>query len=390
MSLLLMLALAIFLVQLLTFIHIALGLKTMEQLYRIPELDNHASASAPRVSVIIPACNEAETIEPALRRLLSQRYQNLEVIVVNDRSTDATGEILRRIQKESARGFELLEITELPEGWLGKANALQRGAEKATGEILLFTDADVDMEPTTIARAVQVLQSRQLDHLTLLFEHIGGNWLLNALILDSACGLLAMFRPWKAADPASGFAFGVGAFNMVRAVAYQAVGGHGRIRMQPIDDLMLGRELKAHGFRQLCMLGQHQVRVCWYPTVTAMIDGLMKNVFSVLHYRVWLALVVAVLILVGTIGPVAAVFGTSGLVQLICAAIVLTRLAGLLGMAMFYNMGPGAAMGGLVSPLLSSYIVLRAMVLVTGNSGIYWRNSYYPLKELKKCKPVIF
>lgn len=390
MTLLLILALAIFLLQLFTFVDIALGLKKMGWLYRQAELEHHDPASAPRVSVIVPACNEAETIKPALKRLLAQKYQNLEVIVVNDRSTDGTADVIREIRQESDRDFKLLEITALPEGWLGKANALQAGADKATGEILLFTDADVEMEPTTISRAVQVMESRKIDHLTLIFQHLGGNWLLNAMILDSALGLLAMFKPWKAADPASSFAFGVGAFNMVRSSAYRAIGGHSRIRMQPIDDLMLGRELKAHGFRQLCMLGEQQVRVCWYPSVPAMIDGLMKNVFSVLHYRVWLAVLVAVLILVGTVVPVAAIFFTSGVVQLVFAAVVLTRVIGLLGTARFYRMGPGAALGGLISPFLSVYIVLRAMVLVTRNSGIYWRNSFYPLEELKKCKPVLF
>lgn len=390
MSLILILALGIFLVQLFTFVHIALGLKKMEQLHLVAELENYNSPAAPRVSVIVPACNEAETIEPALRRILNQRYRNLEIIVVNDRSTDTTAEVVREIQTKSDRSFEVLEIGELPAGWLGKANALQVGAEKASGDILLFTDADVEMEPTTIARAVQVLESRKIDHLSLIFQHTDGNWLLNAMIVDSACGLLAMFKPWKAGDQSSSFAFGVGAFNMVRSAAYHAIGGHSRIRMQPIDDLMLGRELKAHGFRQLCMLGQRLVRVCWYPTVTAMIDGLMKNVFSVLHYRAWLAVLVSVLIMIGTILPVAALFFTSGIVQLIFAATVLTRVIGLLVTAGFYNMGPGVALGGLVSPFLSSYIVLRAMVLVTRNSGIYWRNSYYPLDELKKCKPVIF
>ncbi|WP_136796065.1 glycosyltransferase [Desulfosediminicola ganghwensis] len=390
MSLLLILACAIFLVQLFTFVHITLGLRTMEQLHRMVLLKNYNSLSAPKVSVIVPACNEAETIRPALKRLLAQQYQNLEIIVVNDRSTDRTSEIVREIQKECRRDFELLEITELPDGWLGKANALQVGAEKASGEILLFTDADVEMEPTTIARAVQVLESRKIDHLSLIFQHIGGNWLLNALILDSACGLLAMFKPWKAGDRSSSFGFGVGAFNMVRSTAYRAVGGHSRIRMQPIDDLMLGKELKANGFRQLCMLGRQQVMVCWYPSVKAMVDGLMKNVFSVLHYRAWLAVVVAVLIFVGTLLPVAAIFFTSGVVQLVFTAAVLTRIIGLLVTAGMYNMGPGVALGGLISPFLSIYIVLRAMVLVTRDSGIYWRNSYYPLDELKKSKPVIF
>jgi hypothetical protein len=146
----------------------------------------------------------------------------------------------------------------------GRTVALKLGAKSGSGEILLFTDADIEMEKNTISRAVAAMEGQRLDHLSLIFQTVGGNWLLNGMVLDAAIGLLALFRPWKAQDGKSSHFMGVGAFNMVRTSAYRAVGGHDGIRMHPIDDIMLGKIIKEQGFRQMCLLGQPLVRVCWY------------------------------------------------------------------------------------------------------------------------------
>ncbi|MCI5159154.1 MAG: glycosyltransferase family 2 protein, partial [Candidatus Electrothrix sp. AUS1_2] len=138
----------------------------MERLEKIPPLEGD---KPPSVSVIIPACNEEQELETALTSVLSLDYPNLEIIVLDDRSTDATPQILDRMASQHPR-LRVIHITELPAGWLGKNHALHLGAARATGEYLLFTDADVHYTPDTLRRAVARMETRTLDHLSLIFR----------------------------------------------------------------------------------------------------------------------------------------------------------------------------------------------------------------------------
>lgn len=386
MSLLFFLSCSILLVHIWTLADIGQGL------FRMKSLKNEAvnlPPRPPRVSVIVPACNEADTIEPALLSLLEQDYPNLEVIVVNDRSTDETGAVLAKLQDANAKPFQIITVTELPEGWLGKSNGLQKGADYATGEILLFTDADVEMETTVISRAVTVFEASGLDHLSLIFQAVGGGWLLNGMILDAGSGLLAMFKPWKVSDAGSNRFMGVGAFNMVRAEVYRKIGGHSTFCMHPIDDIMLGKTIKENNYKQACLLGLPLVRVPWYATPSQMVEGLMKNVFSVLHYRVWLALIAIMMIFILTILPVLGLLLTSGNVQLLFGTSVVIRLGGLAIGARLCAMQPATILGGLIAPLMSIYIIARAVYFTLRNRGLYWRGTFYHLKELRKSKRLL-
>ena len=381
------LALAILIFHLLSLTDIGRGLLKM---IRLSEIAPDPPDPAPRVSIIVPACNEELTIKPALQTLLAQDYPNLEIIVVNDRSTDGTRALLEELQRECTTPFTLLNISDLPAGWLGKSHALQMGAEQATGDILLFTDADIEMEKTTLSRAVTLLESERRDHLCLIFQALGGNWLLDGMILDAASGLLALFRPWRAGDERSRYFMGVGAFNMVRTSAYFAVGGHRTIAMHPIDDILLGKILKEQGFRQLCVLGKPLVTVRWYPTAAAMITGLMKNVFSVVHYRLTLAVVGMLAIAVTALLPPVGLILATGTAQLLFGAVVCLRLAALAVGAKLSGMPFTAAVGGLLAPAISIYIIGRSAYATLKNGGITWRGSRYPLSDLRKSRPLFF
>ena len=129
----------------------------------LTKIDSSDPPDWPMVSVIVPACNEADKFESAARTLLAQDYANLEIILVDDRSTDSTGQIADRLADSDPR-VRVLHITELPDGWLGKVHALDRGLAQCSGEIVLFTDADVHHRSDTIRRAVAFMQSEKLDH----------------------------------------------------------------------------------------------------------------------------------------------------------------------------------------------------------------------------------
>jgi len=226
-------------------IELTLGNRSIKFLRDLP---SPAEPPSQRVSIIIAARNEERNVEEALRSILRQDDANLEVIAVDDRSTDRTGAILDRLAGADPR-LRIVHLKELPPGWLGKNYALDRGAEQASGDLLLFTDADVVMQPSTVSRAVGYSLEHQIDHLA-----IAPDIKMPGVLLKLFAGAFAIFfslyaRPWKASDPRSKRYVGIGAFNLVRKDVYRAVGGHQAIAMRPDDDLKLGKLVKRNGYR---------------------------------------------------------------------------------------------------------------------------------------------
>ena len=346
-------------------------------------------ADAPLVSIIIPACNEEKNIEKSLLSILDQDYENIEIIVVNDRSTDHTMEVLKKLNESFPR-ILIHEITELPKGWMGKSHALFTGAALAKGKYLIFTDADVVLEKTTVTKAVGYVLNNQLDHLTLIFKNMTSGWLLNSLILDSAIGLMVVFRPWLAKKKNKRWFVGIGAFNMVRREAYYEIGGHEAIKMHPVDDMMLGKTIKQHGFSQDCLLAYDFVVIPWYDSVRAMINGLEKNMFAVLHYRVALVPVALLLIIVPSILPVwGAVFG--GIyVQMVCLLTMGIRLFTFFQGLRLQGLPQWYLPGCIITPYISCYIILKSAFVTLKNRGIVWRGQHYALAELRKTTPFLY
>ncbi len=225
-------------------LQLALGRRHRRDLRDIPPPD-----AFPLVSIIIPARNEERNLREALQSVLTQDYPNREIIVVDDRSTDRTGAILEEMTARQS-GLKLLRVTRLPQGWLGKNHALHLGAAEARGEYLLFTDADVVMAPSALARAVGYMRKEGLDQLA-----VGPVVTMRGQVLNCFAGAFMVFftlyaRPWKVRDPKSSSHIGIGAFNLVRSEAYRAVGGHEAIAMRPDDDMKLGKLIKKKGFLQ--------------------------------------------------------------------------------------------------------------------------------------------
>ncbi|RWX43923.1 Glycosyl transferase family 2, partial [Candidatus Electrothrix marina] len=254
----------------------------MERLEQVPPLEGDA---LPSVSVIVPACNEEQGIEQALTSVLALDYPGLEIIVLDDRSTDATPQILDRMAAKDPR-LRVIHITELPAGWLGKNHALHLGAAQAKGEFLLFTDADVHMAPDTLRRATAKMQAFQLDHLCLLFRMTAPSRLLCLLIADSLSAAFSLAKPWLVRKPESPYFIGAGGFNMIRKSFYHSFGGHHPIRLCPVDDVLLGRLAKENKGRCDCLNGSRLVTVEWYRSIREMVLGLRKNTFALLDYRV--------------------------------------------------------------------------------------------------------
>ena len=365
---------------------LAVGMKKMR---RLSDMEIGNAAAGPLVSLVVPACNEEQNIEKSLLSLLAQEYANLEILVVNDRSTDNTAAILKRIKSRFPR-LTIVEIVDLPEGWMGKSHALAKGAAQARGEYLVFTDADVVLEKTTITRAVAYMQSYRLDHLTLAFKNVTRGWLLNSLILDAGLGLLFLFRPWMVKKSTSRAFMGIGAFNMLKRSVYQEIGGHEHIKMHPIDDLMLGKLIKQHGFFQDCLLAYDFVVVPWYDSVRAMSHGLEKNVFAVVHYRTLLIPVVLTAIIIPSIWPLWGLMLGDTTVRAVCLFTLGIRLATFYKGLLVQGLPEGYLPGALLTPYISCYIILKSVFVTMKNDGILWRGRHYALAELKKTQPLLF
>jgi glycosyltransferase involved in cell wall biosynthesis len=353
----------------------------------------------PRVSIIVPARNEEESIELALRALLSLDYDNYEVIAVNDRSDDSTGVIMEGIsqnphplaQNASRMGhpllppaFRVVHHRELPSGWLGKTHAMWTGANQATGDWLLFTDADVLFKPDSVRRAVAYAEAEGADHLVLFPQMImkgAGEYMMIAFFQT-------MFtfghRPWKVADPSTDDHMGVGAFNLIRRSVYEAVGTYAALRMEVLDDMKLGKVVKIAGFRQRNVFGGDLISIRWAHGAMGVVNNLTKNFFAVLSFQWWRTLASAFGLAFLNLAPFVGVWLAHGWARVPYAVALFAIFAIYVGMswrsevpAYYFFLHP-------VSTVMFIYTLLRSMVLTLWNDGITWRGTKYPLEELRK------
>ena len=270
---------------------LALAIAAVCDRYKVSRLEDVAppgpgDSPLPRLSIIVTAHNEERFVESALRSLLGLRYPDYEVIFVNDRSTDRTGEIVERLSASDDR-LSVLHIEELPPGWFGKPHAAQRGADAARGEVLLFTDADVTFAPNAAALGVRHLVRERLDHLAAAPRLTLTGTMLQACATASLLLIGARHRLWKVQDPRSSAFFGVGSFTVMRADSYRALGGHHRVALRPDEDLRLGQAVKKSGMRSAFLKGEALMECRWYQSLGDFIRGLEKNFFAALDYSVF-------------------------------------------------------------------------------------------------------
>ena len=359
------------------------GVRAIKRLSDLPV--SSSREILPTVSLIIPARNEAQTLRPALASLLKQDYPSFEVIAVNDRSTDETGAIL----DEEARAHPYLNVVhlqELPAGWIGKNYALWAGARRATGTLYLFADADVIMEPVAIRRAVDYLTSTGLDHLT-IFPEVVAPRLGVQMFVSAFCFFFALaFRPWKARDPRSSCYVGIGAFNLIRAQAYQAMGTHQAIAMRPDDDMKFGKLVKRAGLRQEVLYGRGLIRVTWYASLPEVIQGLMKNAFVGAGYSVTMVGLGVLLLALTGAWPFLALLVTRGMVQYVNGLIVAVIVLAHASHASLHRFKPWIGIGHPLASLIMSYVLIRATVTTLRAGGITWRGTYYPLPALRASR----
>lgn len=235
----------------------------------------------PSVSVLIPAKDEASQIEKCIRSVLAQDYPHFNIIVIDDRSTDGTGEILDRMAAADAR-LKIVHLQEgsLPPGWGGKSFALHSGLEQARGDWLLFVDADVLLEPDVMQATIAWAIARKFDLISLLPTFVSGTFAEGLLQPLAGAATSAMFvialtnsNEWPKT------AFANGQYLMVRRDAYEAVGGHEAIRGTLSEDVAIARKLKIAGFRPRLGWGDSWATVRMYVGLNAIFRGWSRNFY---------------------------------------------------------------------------------------------------------------
>lgn len=337
---------------------------------------------APSLTVIVPARNEAASVAACLHLLLAQDYPHLQIIAVNDRSTDQTGSIMEALAATHPEKLRVLHIAELPPGWLGKTHAMTFAARHATSDYLLFTDADIFFRADALRRCLAQAVATSADHFVTLPTPIvkthGEGMLLGFL---QVLGLWVT-RPWRAANPRATRDFvGIGAFCLLRASAYQQLGGFEAFRMEILEDLTLARRVKLTGLKQRVAVSPGLVKVHWASGALGVVNVMTKNLFAVFQFHISLLLAACAGVALLCLGPIA---------FLACHQTRIAALATLVAIAALYRLagrlsGISAWYAALfpLSAVLFIYSMLRSMFITVKQGGVTWRGTFYPLAELR-------
>lgn len=341
----------------------------------------------PTVSLLVPARDEAEAVEAALRSKLALDYPALEVVFVDDRSRDDTGAIAERLAKEDPR-LKVVHVAELPPGWLGKVHALDAAAKVATGEWLLPSDADIHYQRDTLKRAVRRCLARGYDVLAAFPTFKPSTLLVDAVLSDTARTVLAPMQLDKIEKSGNGFGVGAGVFTLLRRRAYDASPGWEWLRLEIADDVTLGMMLKRAGARCSVVLARTHLELTMYSTFGGLVRGIGKSACTLSQYRLskhvllslsmlaldfapWAALATGVavgdglLVLLGAVG---------GALCVVSAGIAL-RLLG------------QSPLKGVLAPLGGP--LFHVLLLGTGvrnylRGRVTWRDTSYSIDELRQ------
>jgi chlorobactene glucosyltransferase len=341
----------------------------------------------PLVSVVIPAKDEEQNIEHSVRSILESTYDRMELVLVNDRSRDGTERIMESMSGKDSR-IKTVTLDDLPEGWTGKTHALYQGAERASGDILLFTDADTVLSPDAIAVAAKFLLTNKLDMLSLLPQFVERGFSENAVYPHLALGFSSMYPLTEVNDPDKEAALASGCFIMIRREAYNQVGSWKRYRQEICEDVALSKSVKAARLKLNVMRGGNLVRtkpfgrlmdVCrfWKRTFYG---GLNKSILKILRLTAnYVVLTILFGVFVFSVGLlVAGLTEPQNVLLVILSTLALSAVVIPYGFVV--QQEQGSWWYGLTAPLgmvISAAVAISALFAVVSGRGIQWRGSVY-------------
>lgn len=338
----------------------------------------------PLVTFVVPALNEEETIESAMRSLMALDYPNYEVVAVDDRSTDHTGEILDRLAGEFPDRLRSVHVRELPSGWLGKCHALDLGAGYGNGEWLVFIDADVQLAPEALRMAMGYALRANADHVTLFPRMLWGDPFEAALLTFFAMALEIGFKSWKVESRALDSYIGIGAFNMIRRSLYRSFGGHHALRMEIADDMKLAYLAKKHGGRSMAVRAESQVQVRWRRGVFDTVRALERSAFPGVGFDWGQVIAASLFFTLVMLAPYILPIFSDSITVLVPSFISIGII--IWAYALEAQDQDIPIWIGILHPIaciLFVYAILRSAIVTTSRKGLSWRGTFYPIEDLK-------
>ena len=360
-----------------------------------PEWNPSQDTALPSLTIVVPARNEQAEIEAALRSLLQLNYPLYQVVAVNDRSTDQTGAIMDRLAAEPALAGKLrvIHVRDLPSGWLGKVHVMWLGsqenaaqgnaAQQANSDWLLFTDADCVFQSDSLRRAIHYATKTATDHLVLFptahMKTLGERMMISFPQVMSSFAM----RPWKVRDPRARDHMGVGAFNLMRHSAYDAIGTYEKLRLEVVDDIKMGEAIKKAGLRQDVVFGPELVSLRWAVGAAGVVANLEKNLFAFLQFRISLVLAVCAVTFFLCVCPFLGLFLAPGWARAgFAVAVAMIALAYTLT-GRYMASSPLLFFTCPIAAIVFAFATLQSAFLAVRDGAITWRGTKYSLEELR-------
>ena len=317
-------------------------------------------AIAPLISICIPARNEEKNISKCVESALTQDYPNFEVIVLDDRSTDATAEILRQLASHQCLGhrrrqnnkLKVIHGSDLPSGWAGKPHALYQAAKSARGEWLCFVDADTFLSPQTLSSCLVKAIETKADLFTIMTRQIMGTFWEKVILPLVMTALSVGFSPRRVNDPKLRDAVANGQFILIRRSIYDAIGGHESVKDQIVEDKAIAEKVKWNGYRLIVADGKQVAKTRMYTSLASMWEGWTKNIYLGLRDR-----------------PSMLLLGAFGATVALIAALFMP-IWPLLGVLWYLNGGGWMALGVIIKSLIVWGALLLARGLTAHGMGI--------------------
>jgi chlorobactene glucosyltransferase len=353
--------------------------QTIVNLRVAPRLDpSRVPAQQPFVSIIVPARNEARSIERSVRAFLAQDYPNFELIVVNDRSSDATGEVLRAIRDPR---LIVIDGQESPPGWLGKPWALEQGRIRARGDILLIVDADLVYAPAALRSAVEYLERIDVGMIALLPHFEMGTFAEQLAMPMLAVFVFTTAPLWLSnRSKAVRLALGGGAGNLIRRNVIESIGGFTPLREAVVDDVALAHLARSHGYTTRTVRADDLLTVRMYDGARAIVDGFTKNAFAAVGRSYVAAALLLILIVILHLLPYGVAL--TGDWAAISIVIVIIAIRVMLFRSVRYRLDNAI----FLHPLMVSFwawIMLRSIWITGVRKQIRWRGRMYDAAQTR-------
>jgi len=341
----------------------------------------------PFISVIVPARNEARNIRRNVQALLEQTYPNYELIIVDDRSTDATPQILHELAQEN-RQLHLVPGTDLPDGWAGKPHALVQGVAASHGEWLCFIDADTFAAPSLLTSAYVQALNHAADMFSIFTEQELGSFWEKTVLPLVFLGLSFGFPIERVNDPTKPDAISNGQFILIKRQVYEKIGGHTAVKAHVDEDKAIAILVKHSGFRLVLADGRKVASTRMYTSLPEMWEGWTKNIYLGLLDRLWLlsfgavlGLLVSILLPLWLIGGLVWLASTSGVAALVVTSEAVILWAYLLWKryqaCRAFRISGWYAFTFPLGALLFTAMMLASAYNVISGRGVRWKGRRY-------------